>query len=378
MKRYEELDSMRGIAALMVIFSHLALLTPNFPWVLGYTPLHFLWAGSEAVIFFFILSGFVLALPFFNGKGRTYPEYITKRIIRIYFPYVVSLIVSFISYAIIYNGGVFEYTEWLSQKWNDPLSVDIVMDHLLLIGNFNTGEINPVVWSLSQEMRISLIFPIIIVLIYRFNSPIMLGIGVVLSSLTGINYVFGFEETLGWRNSFFDTLNFTSMFIIGALLAKNRELLISSFQRLNLKYKVILFVIGFLSYTYSKSVQIIPVKFAIVVMDWGVALGVSIFVVVALSSKNISKILKNKFLIFNGKISFSLYLYHFVVLAVVFHIFERTLPFGIMLLLSLLFMYIVAYLSWKYTELPSITWGRKVNFSKFSGIKIKETENYHQ
>lgn len=64
--RFDQIDSIRGLAALSVVISHLSLVIPNVYIVqkLKNTPLHIFWAGHEAVILFFILSGFVLALPY--------------------------------------------------------------------------------------------------------------------------------------------------------------------------------------------------------------------------------------------------------------------------------------------------------------------------
>lgn len=73
--RLTSLDGLRGLAALVVLAHH-ALLTMSgfssvywaepFPsWVtpFAYTPLHALWAGQEAVLVFFVLSGAVLMVP---------------------------------------------------------------------------------------------------------------------------------------------------------------------------------------------------------------------------------------------------------------------------------------------------------------------------
>ena len=80
--RIHSLDSLRGIAALIVLFHHCLLMTPLFyaahynepydnGWVSLFTNtiLHTFWAGSEAVLLFFILSGFVLAIPFIDRKS---------------------------------------------------------------------------------------------------------------------------------------------------------------------------------------------------------------------------------------------------------------------------------------------------------------------
>lgn len=92
-RHFDELDSLRGLAAITVAFGHLALLTfasttwPDHPHIafwrhvvtlLNRTPLAFLMAGGAAVRFFFVLSGFVLMLPFLRRKENPYSPYLVK------------------------------------------------------------------------------------------------------------------------------------------------------------------------------------------------------------------------------------------------------------------------------------------------------------
>jgi hypothetical protein len=90
MKRLLELDALRGLAALMVPLYHPRLLfglhLPGFEHYLWSGPLHILVAGPEAVILFFVLSGFVLALPIVQRKQLPYHAYLIRRICRIYLP----------------------------------------------------------------------------------------------------------------------------------------------------------------------------------------------------------------------------------------------------------------------------------------------------
>src|ERR1700738_3699896 len=107
-KRIDILDSLRGLAALSVVFHHCLLVFPiflaafyhnpnlnnNLVLILTYSPIHILWAGHEAVILFFVLSGFVLSLPFLNNNTISYHKYIVKRFCRIYIPYIIVLFIS--------------------------------------------------------------------------------------------------------------------------------------------------------------------------------------------------------------------------------------------------------------------------------------------
>ena len=62
-------------------------------WWLAYTPLHLGWAGGEAVLVFFVLSGLVLALPHLREPRRgTWLPYYLKRAVRLYVPVAVAVV----------------------------------------------------------------------------------------------------------------------------------------------------------------------------------------------------------------------------------------------------------------------------------------------
>jgi peptidoglycan/LPS O-acetylase OafA/YrhL len=85
-RRVKTLDAVRGLAALVVALDHAYLTVPEGirtgihsyaePWFwLRYSPLRLMLQGSAAVMAFFVLSGFVLILPFLDGtqpRGFTY------------------------------------------------------------------------------------------------------------------------------------------------------------------------------------------------------------------------------------------------------------------------------------------------------------------
>ena len=86
--RVLELDSLRGIAALMVLFFHLTVLSPegNFKFSIGCT----------AVDLFFLISGFVI----FNSIKKSNLEFIINRISRLYPTYWISVTFTFILFCI--------------------------------------------------------------------------------------------------------------------------------------------------------------------------------------------------------------------------------------------------------------------------------------
>ncbi|WP_370445956.1 acyltransferase family protein [Acidiferrobacter sp. SPIII_3] len=58
---------------------------------LSYTPLGLAWAGRAAVVFFFVLSGYVLYVMWERG-GLSYGAYLKKRVVRLYLPYAGAVI----------------------------------------------------------------------------------------------------------------------------------------------------------------------------------------------------------------------------------------------------------------------------------------------
>ena len=101
-----ELDAIRGVAALAVVMHHCLLVLDFGPetkskyWLLWETPLRALFAGNEAVTMFFILSGYVLTIPFIQTNQK-YANFIIKRIFRIYPAYLLAVTITFLAQWII-------------------------------------------------------------------------------------------------------------------------------------------------------------------------------------------------------------------------------------------------------------------------------------
>lgn len=86
-----KLEAIRGAAALYVVLHH----TIRDASVLGYD-LSFLFRfGQEAVILFFILSGFVIEYSFKRGSDKTFTTYFVKRLLRIYIPLVLVYLANY-------------------------------------------------------------------------------------------------------------------------------------------------------------------------------------------------------------------------------------------------------------------------------------------
>ena len=88
--RVRSLDGLRGFAAVGVLLYHLSLVArpelsrATWEW-LTQTPLKVLFAGTESVLVFFVLSGLVVTLPALR-KGFSWRRYYPTRILRLYLP----------------------------------------------------------------------------------------------------------------------------------------------------------------------------------------------------------------------------------------------------------------------------------------------------
>ncbi|MED0887533.1 acyltransferase [Bacillus mycoides] len=370
-RRYKELDSLRGIAAIIVLLGHFLALFPILGKKVMYSTFgaYFstLWQGHSAVIIFFVLSGFVLSLPFYKGTEFNYLKYLIKRVCRIYIPYIVILFIAIGIKLGIHSkiGTIPGLVQWGS--WNIEVSFNRVMDHILFLREFNSDAFIMVIWSLVHEMRISIVFPLIIFLLLRVNWKVSIGIAMFLSV---IGYLLmkniPSEFNMPVSTNYFITLHYSSMFIIGALLAKNREYLVSKI--INSKVKYILLPLGLLFFSYpripfmllSKLIGEIDYDLYLIIIDWYICFGAVLIILSALSSKLFSKLLLIKPVQFIGEISYSLYLVHPIVLLTTVHIFYGKISVPLILLISFLFTMVVSVLCYKFIEIPSIKIGRKL------------------
>ncbi|OJD72967.1 acyltransferase [Bacillus sp. NH11B] len=369
--RYKELDSLRGIAAIIVLLGHFLALFPILGKKVMYstfgTYFSILWQGHSAVIIFFVLSGFVLSLPFYKGTEFNYLKYLIKRVCRIYIPYIMILFIAIGIKLGIHSkiGTIPGLVQWGS--WNIEVSFNRVIGHILFLREFNSDAFIMVIWSLVHEMRISIVFPLIIFLLLRVNWKVSIGIAMFLSV---IGYLLmkniPSEFNMPVSTNYFITLHYSSMFIIGALLAKNREYLVSKI--INSKVKYILLPLGLLFFSYpripfmllSKLIGEIDYDLYLIIIDWYICFGAVLIILSALSSKLFSKLLLIKPVQFIGEISYSLYLVHPIVLLTTVHIFYGKISVPLILLISFLFTMVVSVLCYKFIEIPSIKIGRKL------------------
>lgn len=147
--KYEWLEVMRGVAAIWVVLYHSHNLGGVFFTPLINVPL--VANGWLGVDFFFVLSGFIIALSSNRliDQGRGFSSYLKSRLIRIYVPYLPIGIVIFLLYL------------FLPSISGAPRSIGLLSSLTLLPTNYSPA-LN-VAWSLVHEIVFYGIFSIIFI-----------------------------------------------------------------------------------------------------------------------------------------------------------------------------------------------------------------------
>jgi peptidoglycan/LPS O-acetylase OafA/YrhL len=172
--RLRALDGLRGVAAMIVVLHHSALLNagvsdvyldPTRPVVPGSfaaivtrTPLQLLFSGEEAVLIFFVLSGLVVALPPLSRSDFSWLAYYPRRLIRLLLPVAAAVALSLIVISVSLHDPSTAPSGWAAGSsfaridWYEAIrNVDV------LIGGATYD--NPL-WSLRYELLFSVLLPL--------------------------------------------------------------------------------------------------------------------------------------------------------------------------------------------------------------------------
>jgi peptidoglycan/LPS O-acetylase OafA/YrhL len=161
------LESIRGLAALMVAGGHALVVYPTHDWAGRCTlVLRTFLNGDSAVGMFFVLSGLVLGMGLQrqgHGTVREFCAYGLRRAFRIYPILVLStaVILLFILVARNYAGPHFWFSHVLDYR-PSVLNTDVFPNGRVIVANFLllSASLNLVTWTLGVEMISSLLLPL--------------------------------------------------------------------------------------------------------------------------------------------------------------------------------------------------------------------------
>jgi peptidoglycan/LPS O-acetylase OafA/YrhL len=365
--RLSSLDGLRGVAALIVVFSHLALTlapfsdrwivptdvhppTGSFYWWFTSTPAQLAIAGPQAVLIFFVLSGLVVALPVLNRPGFDWLAYFPQRVARLWLPVVGSVALALILVIVTEQTADRASSLWVAaNSVQSPTWQQVISTTDLLFGDFTMN--NPL-WTLRWELLFSLTLPLFVVVAVATRRwwwcVLLVSFPVVAVGTFASN----------------GALIYLPIFLVGTVLA--------------VKYRDISDWVG----SHSSSRLSVVVGAAILVASllllnahwttWGMLGGaprfqtightveyVGAFGLVALAAfwAPAIRLLSTKLFQWLGRISFSLYLVHVPIILAIDSLFDRQLTV-VRLLVSLACSLLVAVLFSRFVERPAHRFSR--------------------
>lgn len=369
-RRLDELDSLRGLAALSVVLLHvravwfeiiLGTASPHQKHVADFFLVPFS-RGDEAVVLFFILSGFVLAIPAIQLRAQPYSIFVIRRIFRIYFPYLAALTLAVVGNTFFFGDPT--PCHCLRGVWNTPVDWHLVLQHVIFLGNYDTDKLNPPFWSLVIEMRVSFFFPLLCALALKLRPVQSLIMG---GCLSGVAIAaFNLPGTALWVEPITRTLYFAGLFVVGIYLARERCRLSALFNRLSARAKALagtLSIVLYLFGAYELNLRALP--FTQVDLSWYgnwlTAMGVAGIMVFSLNSRRWSRALLWPPIHFLGKMSYSVYLLHNIVMVLFLQMLYGKLSSPVILGAAFVLVFPVSWAFYRWIELPSMNMGRRLS-----------------
>jgi peptidoglycan/LPS O-acetylase OafA/YrhL len=356
-KRIEGLDALRGIAAAGVVAVHAAFmfpLGPNIPSEIGYLVL--------GVPLFFIVSAFSMSSAYSDGikSSRAFRNYVIRRFSRIA-PLFYALLALWLTY-FAYLGS-------------PPKSNPEILANVLFVFSFFPEyqvSIVPAGWSIGVEMVFYLFFPFLLLSpSIRFAAFLLLVSVVTAWAFNTAAAVPAVSDYYYWTHPLTNAPYFCFGILTWRVMNKYHAVMSSlatyGLLALGITLGLIMFVFGPTISSALTSRFPIPI---IVVVGWGVAFSV----IVLSQAVHPSAVLVNRATQFLGKISYSLYLSHPLL------IYSTGLPLWIasknsipsliapsVISCALVLALPVAWILYRLIEVPFISVGRRLSSDGRSG-----------
>ncbi|SHO52248.1 acyltransferase family protein [Desulfopila aestuarii] len=338
-----ELNGIRGFACLLIFLFHCRVMSgspdirPDLG-VLYLLPLH----GAYAVDLFFVLSGFFIILPYAKaGYTETinfsYLQYYKKKIVRIFPPYYLNLLVMFGMVVPVFIGQDFLF----SKNGLQMLLVHMSFMQYLFPATSASLGINGALWTLSITFQFFLVFPFIKQLFVKRCAEIYLVIFVVISlvwryfSLHSHGFVYSVAMNSVAKFGVDDfTIRFflsnqlpaqLGHFAIGMYLGK---LYIAYLKGVFVPRRWVspLMLIGFLSTLYSFQIAnlAVPPWWYVWRLWLGCGSGCLIYLAVIDGPGWIKHFFRNRYFGYLGDLSYEIYLWHLMILYVLINTIPMT------------------------------------------------------
>ncbi|WP_028469767.1 acyltransferase family protein [Neptunomonas japonica] len=337
MNRLIEFDSLRGIAALLVVLFHYTYQYFNI--IDGGEPITTLFTyGGLGVQLFFIISGFVILVSLHHSKDIFY--FYISRFSRLYPPYWFA--VCFSSLVVILSGKYLELTDFL-------------MNLTMFQYFFSIDDIDGVYWTLRVELTFYFWVSIFYFFLTKNNFKFILIVWL-LASLV-IPFI---NNTYEIYNSFplfkvFDRLfmlQFTPFFLSGIAFYYYKN-------EVGFRYSLFVILLCLLVVYVNDSI-----KYTIVLLL------IDIIVFLVLNER--MKFLNNKFFLFMGSISYSLYLIHQLFGYYLIGFLSEYIMIELSILITIFVVVFIAYVVKESVEIKGRVFFRNILFSLKNTIEFRK------
>jgi peptidoglycan/LPS O-acetylase OafA/YrhL len=306
-----QLEALRGFAALCVAVGHSMIWLTMGPegaiWSKPVWEIHGVQAniariliiffnGAAAVDTFFVLSGFVLARSLAASRldFDSYGRFVLKRLFRIVPAFWFSLLVVLLYLTFLYPGysTMPGATTWFDNWYKEPLSLSSVVQNAMLM----SSSLNPNAWTLGIELIASLLLPVVMWCLgvrHAGRSIAVLAVTLVIAWI--------------YRDSRSGLGHYFYMFVLGAIVSQQ-----PSVQNGSIASKT--FVCGCMALIIiANSCFALDHPLGADILIVAGATGV-IWSASAASTTRVLSILDSQWARFLGRISYSFYLLHFIII----------------------------------------------------------------
>ncbi|MET0590132.1 MAG: acyltransferase [Naasia sp.] len=347
------LDGLRGVAALVVVITHCLQVDPVLAdaadgrivepdllrAVLIYSPLHLLWAGMEAVLIFFVLSGYVLSRAA-ASRRFSWRSYYPSRLIRLYLPVWASIALALLVAAVIPRQS------WPDASWfvnaHEPPTPESVVMNVVLLGP--TDHLNVPLWSLVWEVWFSLLLPVYL-LAARWTRGSLLRA----SGLVAALFVLMAVGSLASSNA----LRYLPVFALGVLLHTHEDVIATAFAKVGRTAPILAAsAIGVVSFWLLQPLVGPDHPIALAARALQIVSAVAIVASVTHTTPGL-RVFASGPAQWLGRVSFSLYLTHATVLIGVVTILGGVVPVWLTLLIVVPLSLLVAECFYRAAERPS-------------------------
>ncbi|MBC3928578.1 acyltransferase [Undibacterium sp. CY21W] len=340
-QRLLALDGLRAVSILLVLVSH--------AWLGHIVP------GGLGVTIFFFISGFIITRLMISEWDKTGTISIKKFYIRRFFRLMPALIVFVVLSLITMQ---LAYVNW---TWTELSSVFFYFANYFGIFVGFSGEVLPpplsITWSLAVEEHFYMIFPVFFLAVIAvpkrfYRIAICLLIGVLLWRIYLV-YGVGLDNLPHYRiykatDTRADSIVYGTCF---AFLLARTEWVLKFFSQ----KKVILTGAALMLFSLLFRDENFRESFRYSIQ--GIAL-MCLFPVLVLNTTIASRILSTPVFVYIGRVSYSLYLYHWLVFGII-TMWLPDLSFAVKFPLMIVLSFILADLSCRWVETPFLRLGRQ-------------------